>query len=119
MNVKPIGDLIIIEKFKSKTETAGGILLPIPNQKSVGKVLAVGKGVFNKVTGNYDTIDVNVGDVIIFQTHRGHNYIDEETKKDFLFLSMNNILGVYKKEDIIQDGELKIDVDDTVMCLGH
>lgn len=118
LNIKPIGDLIVVKRVKSETETKGGILLPLPNQKSLGEVLAIGKGIFNQYTGKFDTIDISKGDVVVFQTHRGHNYKNDEGD-EFLFLGMKNIMAVYKQADIEKNnGTLTIDVDDTVMCLG-
>ncbi|NCC71616.1 co-chaperone GroES, partial [bacterium] len=45
--IEPIGDLIIVERMEKETKTKGGIYLPLPNQKSLGKIISVGKGVLN------------------------------------------------------------------------
>ena len=44
MNLKPIGERVIVERFKAETKTTGGILLPdnAKNKPQRGKVLAIG-----------------------------------------------------------------------------
>jgi len=106
--IKPVGDLIIIERLEKETRTKGGIYLPLPNQKSLGKIISVGKGILNIHSGLYYNYNFKVGDIVIFQTHRGHSASVDG--KEILFLSMKNILCVYKNEDLIS-GEMEIDIN--------
>ena len=50
MNIKPLGDRIVIRRFEADEKTTGGILLPdsAKNKPQKGKVLAVGPGKLNK-----------------------------------------------------------------------
>ena len=44
MDIKPLGDRIVVERSEAQEKTAGGILLPdtAKNKPQKGKVLAVG-----------------------------------------------------------------------------
>jgi len=106
--IKPIGDLIIVKRLDQDVKSDGGLILPFPNQKSIAIVQAVGKGLLNKRTGKYNNLDINDGDMVIFQTHRGHSIKHEN--KDYLFLSIENILCVYKKENLI-NGKMNIKIN--------
>jgi len=46
MNIKPLGDRVVIKREEASEKTAGGILLPdtAKNKPQRGKVLAVGPG---------------------------------------------------------------------------
>jgi len=108
MELIPIGDLIIVERLESKNQTKSGIILPIPNQKSLGKVISVGKGILNKYDGTYLQYNIDIDDIVIFQTHRGHPLkIDN---KNLLVLSMKNILCTYKYYDLV-DGKMELDIE--------
>lgn len=109
MSLKPLNDVILCERFSTKNETSGGIYLPLPKQKSLAKVLKVGRGIMNKATGEYDTCGIEEGDIVLFETHRGIDVIYEGVK--YLFLSLNNILAVYKKEDLDENGKMDVDID--------
>ena len=48
MNLKPLGDRLVIRRFEASEKTTGGIILPdaAKNKPQKGKVLAVGPGRF-------------------------------------------------------------------------
>ena len=50
MNIKPLGDRIVIKRFEAAEKTAGGIVLPdsAKDKPQKGKVLAVGPGKLSK-----------------------------------------------------------------------
>ena len=67
MNIRPLGDRVVVRRKEEETKTAGGIVLPgsaaeKPNQ---GEVLAVGNG---RVLDNGEVrpVAVNVGDTVLF-----------------------------------------------------
>jgi len=107
VELKPIGDLVLIKRIDSDEKTDSGIILPIPNQKALGVIVGVGKGVLNKRTGIYNNLGLNKGDIVVFQTHRGHNA--NVNNEELMLLGMNNILCVYKKEDL-KDGKMDIKI---------
>jgi len=105
MKIKPIGDLLLIERLDiEKTH----LLMPIPEQKSLGKIIDSGKGILNRKNGKYQNYGLDIGDIVIFQTHRGHSA--KMISDNHLFLSLNNVLCVYKKEDMV-DGKMDISIN--------
>jgi len=109
MNLRPLNDIVLCERILAKNETKGGIYLPLPRQKALAKVLRVGRGILIKKTGKYDTCGIEEGDIVLFETHRGIDVVYEGNK--YLFLSLNNILAVYKKEDLDENGKMDINID--------
>jgi chaperonin GroES len=71
MNLKPLGDRLIIEVLEEEQTTASGIVLPdtAKEKPQRGRVLAVGKGRYED--GKLVPIDVEVGDEIIFSKYGG------------------------------------------------
>lgn len=95
MEIKPLGDKVLVEVLEAEERTKGGIVLPdnAKEKPQQAKVVAVGKG---KVTddGKVVTPEVKVGDTIIFGKYSGTELkIDERT---LLMLSEGDILGIVK-----------------------
>ena len=95
MNIRPLGDRVIVRRVEEETKTAGGIYIPdsATEKPSEGEVLAVGKG---KMTDNGDLIAMNVavGDSVIFGKYAGSEVkLDGET---FLIMREEDILGVFE-----------------------
>ena len=94
MNIRPLGDRIIVRRVEETTKTAGGIYIPdsATEKPSEGEVLAVGKG---KLTDRGDLIPMNVsvGDKVIFGKYSGSEVkVDGE---DYLIMKEEDILGVF------------------------
>jgi len=93
MNVRPLGDRIIVARVKEEAMTKGGIVIPdSAKEKPVeGKILAVGNG---KVLedGTVRKLDVKAGDTILFGKYAG----TEVTigGEQHLILREDDILGV-------------------------
>jgi|SRR5690606_14968330 chaperonin GroES len=72
MNLKPLGDKVVVEVIDEPQTTASGIVLPdTAKEKSQrGKVLAVGAG---KVldNGEREPMEVKVGDTVVFAKYGG------------------------------------------------
>jgi chaperonin GroES len=94
MNIKPLGDRIVIRRFEAEEKTAGGILLPdaAKNKPQKGKVLAVGPGKLSK-DGKRTPLAVKEGDVVLFT-----NWAGDEFKKgagdDILLMREEDVLAV-------------------------
>lgn len=98
MNVRPLGDKIIIKRAEAQTKTESGIFLPesAKDKPKEGKVIALGSGVLNKETGKYIPFTVKKGDRVIFTSYSGTEIkINDE---DFLIMSEDDILGVIEKD---------------------
>ncbi len=94
MNVRPLGDKILIKRADPETKTDAGIYLPesAKDKPKEGKVLAVGNGRLNKDTGEYIPFTVKKGDRVIFTSYAGTEIkIGDE---EILIVTEDDILGV-------------------------
>ena len=94
MNVRPLGDKILVKRADPETKTDAGIFLPesAKDKPKEGKVLAVGNGRLNKDTGEYIPFTVKKGDRVIFTSYAGTEIkIGDE---DILIVTEDDILGI-------------------------
>jgi chaperonin GroES len=93
LNLKPLGDRIIVEPLESEQTTLSGLILPetAKEKPQKGTVLAVGPGARNK-GGQYVALDVKVSDVVWF-TKYGGTEIKLDSRK-LLILKENDILAI-------------------------
>ncbi len=94
MNVRPLGEKILVKRAEARDKTDSGIYLPesAKDQPKEGKVIALGNGILNKETGTYMPFTVKKGDRIIFSSYSGTEVkIGDE---DMLILSEDDVLGV-------------------------
>ena len=94
MNIRPLGDRVIVRRVEEETKTAGGIYIPdsATEKPSEGEVLAVGKG---RLTDRGDLIPMNVsvGDKIIFGKYAGSEV--KVNGEDYLIMKEEDILGIF------------------------
>src|SRR5688572_9098927 len=98
MNVRPLGDKIIVKRAEAQTKTDTGIYLPesAKDKPKEGKVIALGQGLLNKDTGKYMPFTVKKGDRIIFTSYSGTEIkLDGE---EYLIMTEDDILGVIEKD---------------------
>lgn len=90
--IKPLGNRIVVKREEAKT-SKGGILLPEKAQEKSrrGKVIAVGPGKIDD-KGSTQSIDLKVGDQILFSSYAGTEYKADEN--EYLILSEEDILAV-------------------------
>jgi chaperonin GroES len=76
MNIKPLGDRIVIRREEAQEKTTGGILLPdsAKNKPQRGKVLAVGPGKVRSKDGSVSPLQVKVGDTVLFTNWAGDEF---------------------------------------------
>ena len=72
MNLKPLGDRLIVEPIQQDEVTASGIVLPetAKEKPMQGKVLAAGPGA-RKEDGSRIQMDVQVGDTVLYAKYAG------------------------------------------------
>jgi chaperonin GroES len=72
MDLKPLGDRLIVEVLEEEETTASGIVLPDTAREKPqrGRVLAVGPGARDE-KGEHVPMDVEEGDEIIFSKYGG------------------------------------------------
>ena len=73
MNLKPLGDRLIVKAIEEEETTASGIVLPdtAKEKPQKGKVLAVGDGKVNEDTGKRTPLDVAEGDEVLYSKYGG------------------------------------------------
>lgn len=94
MNVKPLGDRVIVKPIAKDETTASGIVLPDTVDKEKpeqGEVIAVGQGrVLDN--GNLAPMNIKVGDKVMFK-----KYSPDEIKlegEDVLIIEERDILAI-------------------------
>ena len=95
MNLKPIGDRVIVKREAAEGKTSGGIILPdnAKNKPQRGTVLAVGPGKAKK-DGTRLPMQLKTGDKVLFTTWAGDEYKDRKTTDEFLVMHEADVLAV-------------------------
>ena len=91
MNIKPLGDRVVIKMVESEETTKSGIVLPgsAKEKPQYAEVVAVGPG--GVIDGKEITMEVKVGDKVILSKYAG-----TEVKLDgveYTILRQNDILA--------------------------
>ncbi len=91
--LKPLGDRIVIKALDAETQTSGGIILPETAQEKPqqGEVLAVGPGKMLD-NGKMSTVDVQVGDKIVYAKYRGTEI--KVGGEDVIILTAGDVMGI-------------------------
>ena len=96
MDIKPLGDRIVVKPLEAESKTKGGIVLPdtAKEKPQEGKVVAIGKG---KVLDNGSTQapEVKVGDKVLYGKYSG-NEITTKDGEELLIMREEDILAIIK-----------------------
>ena len=95
MNLKPLGDRVIIKQDEAEERTAGGLVLAHDSKEKPqsGTVLAVGEGKLDK-DGNLVPVPVKVGDKVIYGKYGGTEItVDGE---EVMILRADDIYAVFE-----------------------
>ncbi|NLT96178.1 MAG: co-chaperone GroES [Clostridia bacterium] len=93
MNIKPLGDRVVIKPLAQEEKTKSGIVLPdtAKEKPQQGEVLAVGTGKVLE-NGQRAPMEVKVGDKVIFSKYAGTEIkVDGE---EVLILGERDILAI-------------------------
>jgi chaperonin GroES len=93
MNLKPLGDRLIVEPIEQEELTASGIVLPetAKEKPMQGKVLVIGPGA-RKEDGSRIAMDVSKGDTVLYAKYAGTE-VKIENKK-YLILKETDVLAI-------------------------
>jgi len=93
MNLKPLGNRVVVEPIEQEEVTAGGIVLPetAKEKPQKGKVLSIGPGERDE-DGKRIPMDVAPGDMVLFAKYAGTE-IKVDGKK-LLILKESDILAI-------------------------
>jgi chaperonin GroES len=96
MEIKPLGDRVVVQPLEAENKTKGGIVLPdtAKEKPQEGKVVAVGKG---KVldSGTVQPLEVKVGDKVLYGKYSG-NEITTKEGEELLIMREEDILAIIK-----------------------
>lgn len=93
MNIRPLGERVVIKVLESEERTKSGILIPdtAKEKPQMGEVKAVGTGKLLD-NGQRVALDVKVGDKVLFAKYAGTEVkLDGE---EFMVLKESDILAV-------------------------
>lgn len=95
MNIRPLGDNILVKQKKEDEMTSFGLMLPgEKKEKPEGEVVAVGPGKMLD-NGTRSIMDVAVGDHVILKNWGGEKV--EVNKEEYKIVSQDDILAVVEK----------------------
>ncbi len=96
MEIKPLGDRIVVKPLEAEKKSKGGIVLPdsAKEKPQEAKVVAVGKGKVLE-SGAVQAPEVKVGDKVIFGKYSGNEFITKEGE-ELLILREEDILAIIK-----------------------
>jgi len=93
MNVKPLGDRVLIKRVEPEEKKKGGIIIPdtAKEKPMEGKVMAVGAGKYDE-NGKRIAMDVKKGDRVLIGKYAGTEFkLDQD---DHVIVREDEILGV-------------------------
>jgi chaperonin GroES len=98
LNLKPLGDRLVVEPLEQEERTASGIVLPetAKEKPQKGTVLAVGPGGRDD-KGQRIALDAQVGDTVLFAKYGGTE-IKLDGKK-LLILKESDVLAIMVDDD--------------------
>jgi chaperonin GroES len=95
MNIKPLGDRILVKPLTSEEVTKSGIVLPDTaekEKKEQGEIIAIGEG--EKIK----KLNLKVGDKVLFGKYAGDEVEldtpDKDGKTEYKFLKDEDVLAV-------------------------
>ena len=93
MNIKPLGDRVVLKAAEVEETTASGIILTgnSPEKPQYSEVVAVGPGKTDE-NGKKIPMNVKVGQKVIFQQYAGTNV--KVGEDEFTIVGQDNILAV-------------------------
>ena len=93
MNLKPLGDRLIVKALEEDDTTASGIVLPdtAKEKPQKGTVLAVGEGKWDEDGDKRIPLDVAEGDTVLYSKYGGTEV--EVEGEDLLVLRESDVLA--------------------------
>jgi chaperonin GroES len=92
MKLTPLGDRVVLKQLEAETTTKSGIVLTTATQEKPqeAEVVAVGPG--GMVDGKEVTMQVKVGDKVIYSKYAGNEVKLED--EEYIIVKQNDILAV-------------------------
>jgi chaperonin GroES len=96
LNLKPLGDRVVVDPLEKEERTASGIILPetAKEKPQEGEILAIGPGRRDE-DGKLIPMDVKKGDTVLYAKYAGTEVKIEDRK--LLILKESDILAIVEK----------------------
>ncbi len=93
VNVKPIGDRVLVQPVEEKEVKKGGIIIPdsAKEKPTEGKIVAIGTGKLDE-SGKRLPFEVKVGDTVLISKYGGTEVKIEDIS--YLIMREDDILGI-------------------------
>lgn len=93
MDLKPLGDRVVVKPAKAEEQTKSGLFIPDTAQEKPqrGEVVAVGEGKLLD-DGSRAPMDVKVGETVVYGKYSGQDFKIEDT--DYKVLRIDEIYAV-------------------------
>jgi len=93
MEIRPLGDKVLVQREEAEEKTAGGIVLPDAAKEKPrrGKVISVGDGKLLD-DGTRGKVQVKKGDRILFSSYAGTEI--KINNKEYLIMDESDIMAV-------------------------
>ena len=93
MNLKPLGDRVVVEHVEQSDKSTGGVFLPdtAKEKPQEGIIRAVGTG-RTLDNGTRIPMEVNVGDRVVYSKYSGSEV--KVDGKEFLIISEKDVLAI-------------------------
>ena len=106
MNIKPLGERVVIKKLEAEETTKSGIVLTgaAKERPQEAEVVAVGPGAV--VDGKRVEMEVKVGDKVLYSKYAGTEV--KVAGEEYTILKQEDILAIVEKEEIGGDRNGKV-----------
>ena len=98
LNLKPLGDRVVVEPQEQESMTASGLVLPETSKErpQKGTVVAAGPGARGE-DGQRVALDVMVGETVLFAMYAGTEF--KSDGKKLLILKESDLLAIVENGD--------------------
>jgi chaperonin GroES len=95
MQLKPLGDRVVLRRQEAEAQTQSGIILPdsAKEQPQAAVVVAVGPG--KEENGNKVEMQVKEGDVVVYSKYSGTEITCDD--EEYIIVSQNDIVAVVEQ----------------------
>ena len=96
MNIKPLGDRVVVKVLPGEETTKSGIVIPdtAKEKPQEGEVVAVGSGRVLE-NGQKVELEVKVGDRVFYSKYAGNEI--KLSGQEYLIMNERDILGIVEK----------------------
>lgn len=92
MQLRPLGDKVVLKQKKAEEKTKSGIVLPDSAKEKPQEAIVVAVGLGKEVNGKVIDAQVKKGDRVIYSKYSGTEVkLDEE---EYIIVSQNDIIAI-------------------------